>query len=233
MFVAHTSPPLDTTHALHDLAVLDATACARWRDGVLALRRQWTTRSPHAPFFTLGLAAYLDAIDVLPELQNKSLYQALPLRRQNNRFLREHFEPLLALTKAAIADFTQAPARFDDAGSALPGFHIHLPHTAFADAVASRHLDLQFQRVFPTVTPSAEDLMTFTLPISLPPQAGLRRWLGDDEREEQLAYQVGHLYLHSGLDPHQAILHPQASDTPRIALQGHGLRVDGAWILYW
>ena len=213
----------------HDL--ISEQEATHWADRVLALRRSWTPRHADAPFFTLGMAAYLDAIQTEAELGNRTAYHTQALRSFNNRLLEREFAPLLEACRAYLSHWSGLSATYEPSCSALPGFHIHLPHAAFAGDVASTHNDLQFQQVFPNARPTAAEVLTFTLPLSLPQGSGLNLW--DGGRLHFYRYQVGHAYLHSGLHKHQAVLHPQRGETPRICLQGHGLISDNRLILYW
>lgn len=213
------------------LPVLSEQECAFWTAQVLALRPRWTRRDPQLPFYTLGLAAYLDAVRSEAELGGRRAYHLDALRLENNRLLRTHFGPLLERCCQALERHTGRPSRCLDGSAALPGFHIHLPHPVFTQDVASRHVDLQFRQVFGLEQPAPDQVLTLTLPISLPAGAGLRLWL--DGQAVFHPYQRGHLSLHDGLAPHQAVLHPQAEDVPRIMLQCHALLQDGRWGLYW
>lgn len=213
------------------VAVLDAQACAAWTERVLGLRAHWTRRDTDLPFYTLGLAAYLDAARDDPQLGGRRAYHVAGLRQQNNQLLAAHFAPLFELCCQALAQWTGQPVHCLGGQAALPGFHIHLPHPMFAQAVASRHVDLQFRQVFGLQQPDPRDLLTVTLPLSLPSGAGLHLWF--DGQPVFHAYQLGHLALHTGLVPHQAVLHPHSQDVPRIMLQCHALRQDGRWGLYW
>jgi hypothetical protein len=219
------SPPI------HAIPVLSAQACEFWADQVLALRPHWTRRDPHLPFYTLGLAAYLDAVRDDPQLGGKRAYHISALRQQNNKLMAEHFSPLLERCCQALAQWTKQTVRCLGEQAALPGFHIHLPHPLFAQEVASRHVDLQFQQVFGLPRPDPDQVLTLTLPVSLPAGAGLRLWAG--EASVFHPYQLGHLAVHNGLMPHQAVLHPLGEPVARIMLQCHALQQDGAWGLYW
>ena len=115
--------------------------------------------------------------------------------------------------------------------AALPGFHIHLPHPTFAADVASVHRDLQFMKVFPQHTFEPDQVITFTLPLSLPPGSGLKVWEGENVSLHR--YRLGQMVVHDGLCQHQAILHPEPSATPRIMLQGHGVCLNDELLLYW
>lgn len=216
---------------LHEHALLTEQDCQHWTQRVLAMRPSWTPRHRDAPFFTLGMAAYLDAIEPEVLLKNRTAYATNALRDFSNRMIDREFSALLEMCRHDMANWSGVPALFDPVHTALPGFHIHLPHEAFAHSVASIHSDLQFQQVFPRDRPRPNEVITFTLPVSLPVGAGLNVWTGDEVCFHP--YKTGHIYLHSGLHRHQAVLHPQAGDTPRICLQGHGLMKQGQLILYW
>ena len=213
------------------LPVLDVHECTFWTRKVLEHQPQWTRRDPNLPFYTLGMAAYLDAVKMDVRLGGKVPYKIDVLRLQNNQFLNRHFAPLFDRCCQALALKTGKTVHCLGESAALPGFHIHLPHPLFAQAVASRHVDLQFQQVFGLHQPDPKDVLTLTLPLSLPTGAGLKLW--SDPLEVFEPYQLGHLAIHNGLLPHQAVLHPQSQDVPRIMLQCHGLLRDGVWGLYW
>lgn len=211
--------------------MLNAQECETWAQQVLALRPHWTRRDPDLPFYTLGLSAYLDAVRDDPQLGGKRAYHLAVLMQESNQRIARYFSPLLERCCQAVESATGRPAHCLGEPAALPGFHIHLPHPLFAQAVASRHVDLQFRQVFGLAQPDPSDVLTLTLPLSLPPGAGLRLWV--DEEPLFHAYPLGHLAMHNGLMPHQAVLHPQGESVPRIMLQCHALQRDGAWGLYW
>jgi hypothetical protein len=227
---AQTPQPSPERLRISSLPVLSAPECALWADQVLALRRHWTRRDPHLPFYTLGMAAYLDAVQDDPVL-GAPPYHLRPLRQANNALINTHFAPLLARCCQALAGWSGQAVRCLDEQAALPGFHIHLPHPMFAQEVASRHVDLQYQKVFAGQQTRPDQVLTLTLALSLPAGAGLRLWDGNESLYHP--YQLGQMALHSGLMPHQAVLHPQGQDVPRIMLQCHALQQDSAWGLYW
>ena len=95
-------------------------------------------------------------------------------------------------------------------------------------------------------------LLSFTLSVALPARgSGLNTWdirydeyrnLNTAERarlrasqiKEYHPYKLGQAVLHSGLQLHQ--IAPSQEFEPgdeRITLQGHGIRRDGVWQLYW
>ncbi len=218
--------------AVTSLNVLGPDESAEWADKVLSLKRFWTRRESTVPFFTLGLAAYLDADSEPGGVGSRRPYHVESFRRWNNRLLRQHFGPLLDRCCIEISAWSGLPTACEDAVAALPGFHIHLPHPAFAKEAASRHVDVQFRKVFGIAQPEPGAVMTFTLPVAMPQGAGLRVWDQPDQSSD-FAYTIGTLVIHDGLSMHQAILNPHQEPTARIMLQGHGLRTSEGWRLYW
>jgi hypothetical protein len=217
--------------AIKSLPVLSEKECQLWVSKVLALRPHWTRRDAQLPFYTLGLAAYLDAVKGDPLLGGQQAYHHKVLRQENNRLLHTHFAPLFERCCEALAQWSGLPAACVGEQSALPGFHIHLPHPVFSQAVASRHVDLQFKQVFGLAQPDPGQVLTLTLPVSMPSGAGLNLWPGPEPVFHP--YHIGQLTLHSGLVPHQAVLHPNREPVARIMLQCHALLQGGAWVLYW
>ncbi|AJK49162.1 hypothetical protein [Burkholderia plantarii] len=207
--------------------VLDAAARADWIGHVMRMRAHWRQRHPLVPFFTLGLAAYLDC-----SAGGTDLYRDADVRHASNALLAGTFRPLLDTVADALAGCLGAPAVLAD-DAALPGFHIYLPHPAFGGPVAQIHRDLQFRDVYPAFEPEPGKLVSFTLSLSTPPGSGLNQWAGDAERPEFFAYRDGALVVHDGLVTHQAVLACNGA-IERITLQGHGVRRDdGAFVLYW
>jgi hypothetical protein len=212
-----------------ELPLFSALQCEGWQAEVMALRRHWTPRHPSLPFFTLGLAAYLDI-----ERQGRSgrgTYWSAALRSHYNALLQRHFGDLLEGSLTALSVHAGLPARFAPERASLPGFHIHLPHPVFCNEVASIHRDLQFLDVFPEVPAQPEDVITFTVPLALPAGSGLNIW--SQGVKSFHAYRLGCMLVHDGLATHQAVLHPQAGQSARIMFQGHALRRQGELVLYW
>lgn len=206
--------------------LLDEAECEDWVLRTLLLRRHWRPRHAAAPFFTLGLAAYLDC-------GAGNTYRDLALRSRNNRMLESHFGPLLQSLATLLGDHFGAPAGMTEA-AAWPGFHIYLPHPAFSLPVARVHRDLQYRDVFPGRALDADDMFSFTLPLSTPERSGLNLWRdGCTAAEPDFhPYRSGQLVVHSGLATHQAVLRCDG-DLERITLQGHGVRLGQRILLYW
>jgi len=87
---------------ISEFKVLETNACAGWAARVMDLRGQWTARSTSLPFFTLGMAAYLDAVPGAASPGGKIPYHATALRRHYNRLLQAQFGPLLGLVRADV-----------------------------------------------------------------------------------------------------------------------------------
>jgi hypothetical protein len=196
---------------------------------VLLLKKHWLRRHAQVPFYTLGLAAYLDDCNIADKR-----YLEYHLS-QSNELLAQHF---LALYQQ-LGDFFEQQwglkTRYNLSHLALPGFHIYQPHPAFAQPLASIHRDLQYQKLFGIEAGQQTDnVITFTLPLSTPTDTGLNLWSSPDEAEADLfvPYTTGELVVHSGLEQHQAVINCTGLDE-RITLQGHGIRKDQQLILYW
>lgn len=227
-----------------DIAVLNENEAASAVEQLFALRSQWIARNLYAPFYTLGAASYLDAVE-----PTSWRYKAWSL--EQNSILRQHFSPLYDRVLKAIEAWTGERAQYA-ADLALPGFHIYLSSPLFEKPVASIHFDSQFNL---HAWPDGADLdhpISFTLSVALPKSGGgLLTWdfpkseiagktnheiaaLATAQNAELHPYTVGHLAMHSGNLLHQAApgrnLGP---DDMRITLQGHGIRVNGTWQLYW
>jgi hypothetical protein len=209
--------------------MLDEAASQAWANLVLSMPSQWTQRHPSVPFFTLGMAAYLDAKSS-PAMPS-SIYAQRSVRDASNAILMAHFEPLYGLLCLAIGQYFGVNAHLIADQAALPGFHIHQPHPVFANEVASVHRDLQFQQVFPLESFEPHEVFTFTLPLSIPPGAGLNLWIKGEKQFHP--YRAGELVIHSGLQTHQAALCCSGTVAPRIALQGHGVLRKNTTALYW
>jgi hypothetical protein len=234
--------------AEHDIVRLDLLSreeCAAVRTEVLALREHWRRRDAQLPFFTLGVASYLDAVANYAEYAG-----ALDA---TNALLSRHFARAYARLIAALSRHFGAPAAFAS-GLALPGFHIYLAHKMFEQPLASIHCDTQYQPHDWGAFGHADfrHPMSFTLAIALPQcGGGLNTWdmdyaeystLTPSQLAQRLAqcqqgyvdYAIGELVLHSGHLVHQAApARDVRGEDERITLQGHALNCDGQWLLYW
>jgi hypothetical protein len=223
------------------LPILDAEECAAIVDRVHELRSLWVFRQPG--FFTLGRAAYMDCRS--PPAREHYLREAGWLNEELLRGFAPLYDNLIATLEEALGE----PCRLIE-WQAIPGFHIWLgrgiPRIGF-DA-ASVHFDLQYfdLGLDGGEWPTLDEVVSFTLPVRLPQAGGgLNVW--DVTHPEQVGweawpykavsrvpYSVGSLVLHTGHEMHQiAPVERIAEGDQRVCLQGHGIRKDGAWLLYW
>jgi hypothetical protein len=229
--------------------ILDPAECERTRMLVHRLRPYWVQRAP-LPFFTLGAATYMDAVE-----GRHQAYRAAAGRL--NQVLSEHFEWLYGRVHGALASILQGNVTAAP-GLALPGFHIFLTHPAFAQPLASVHLDLQYREHDWTCLgePDFTRPVSFTLAIAIPAAgSGLYVWpqtlaevqtmhAGQEHaatenatRSQQprlVPYSAGAIVVHDGHVPHQIAPPPRIGPgDERITLQGHAVRCGDTWYTYW
>ncbi len=230
---------------------LNDEECRRTAETVHALRAHWEQRHAEAPFYTLGAASYLDATD--PATRKTRYYDKAarlnPVLEKNFGWLYDKLARSLAQHLGGRCDYEWRAGR--------PGFHIFLPVPLFRQSIASIHVDLQYQlidwRDHPQ--PDFEHPVSFTASVVLPRGGGgLHTW---DIRHEEVRglpmdeiarkvfastpalhrYQPGGMVIHSGHTVHQIAPMPEIEPgnplDARITLQGHAIRSDGTWWLYW
>lgn len=228
---------------LGEIDVLSVEECQDVTDAVLDLRDEWTRRSPTGLFFTLGVNAYMDLANAT---DSGRAYHAGAQRV--NRLLEDRFGGVHSKLAEALTDAVGIPARYAY-DLALPGFHIWVGPGIPSTAEASIHFDLQYQRLLQRAAYArAAGTVSFTLPIRLPAAgSSLRLWpsctypadaahlnIARSTSPEVVPYHLGNALVHSGHVLHQ--IGPTPSVQPedlRVMLQGHGLVVDHALILYW
>ncbi len=232
--------PLPFTLGSRDF--LGAAECAETLRRVNRLQDYWIKRNDFS-FFSLGAASYIDAAE------SRDTY--LAAAAQTNPILSEVFDDLYGALRRFLGCVLDEPVAYD-VGLALPGFHIFYFDGSEVDddLVAGRaHFDLQFGCVFPELRPEAT--LSFTLPLGLPSGgAGLAVWpiryeealrcglsvrdLAVQSRCERVPYATGRIVLHDGFLLHAiGASSDSAPDGQRITLQGHGVRRQGRWTIYW
>ncbi|WP_159013193.1 hypothetical protein [Acidisoma sp. S159] len=203
-------------------------------------RSHWVPRSDGG-FYTLGTAAYLDAVTSI----DKYLLSA----RCSNEILIKSFPSLYDRLGLLLSSQLEETVILDKL-RAIPGFHIfEVGGQSFEkESVAQRsHFDLQWLYAYPN-----EDVVgtfSFTLLIEAPNcGATMAVWeltykdalFGANPRKHAkhyiprlINYAPGRLLMHDGLILHA--IGPTGSGRAglRITLQGHGIRFDKRWRLYW
>ncbi len=227
------------------VACLSLEDCLAIRGQVHVLKNDWEQKLLGVPFYTLGVASYLEA-----EPKKTIVYRSKA--RKFNPLLNRHFSMLYERVAAVLTKHLEKPVQYEELFG-LPGFHIFLFNELFKKPMASLHFDLQFQshkwpyRQIDYVRP-----LSFTLPIVLPRSgSGMYIWpfeyhlvrelpkkelmkMAEENTPDYVPYKVGEMIVHEGLHLHQIAPVPEmAEEDERITLQGHGLFCDGAWRLYW
>jgi len=222
---------------------LDESECAETVRRIIRLQDRWTSRSKFGDSFTLGTAAYLDATE------SRDTY--LAAAAQTNPDMSEVFGDLYSGLSGFLEFVLEEPVSYDER-LAMPGFHIFAYDGSVLvdDNIGERaHFDMQFRQI--VAGPAPDATLSFTLPLQQPSGgSGLAVWpldYGDAVRGEVpprswaaqnpwtlVKYETGRIVLHDGLILHALVR--SSSRTPkglRITLQGHGVRHDGQWTLYW
>lgn len=241
----------EKTSMFKQVQFLNPEECRRAADTVHALRTHWEQRHAEAPFYTLGAASYLDATD--PATRKERYYEKA---RRLNPVLQKNFEWLYGKLAKTLEKHLGGACDYE-ARAGRPGFHIFMPVPLFRQSIASIHVDLQYQlidwRAHPR--PDFENPISFTASMVLPRGGGgLHTWdiqyekvrgLPMDEIARKVnctapmmhRYIPGGMVIHSGHTVHQIAPMPEIEPgnplDARITLQGHAIRSDDTWWLYW
>lgn len=227
-----------------ELTLLDAQECADVYRFLLDVKEMWHHRTPPEPFYTLGLAAYLDACDDA----GREYYYANV--RYPNMILFHGLRWLYMRIAARMSEVLGGEVRYR-MKCAVPGFHI------FTGMPQAKTSGIHYDRQHHQLTWSEADrvdfsqTVSFTLSIKLPSSgAGLHVWpqAPDDIPKDDIAswsrivesypsefhpYTEGNMVIHAGDLPHKLAVGDLDAGGERITLQGHGLRCGEVWNLYW
>lgn len=239
--------------------LISASACEQCMRELLLMDAFWLRRHPHLPFFTLGATNYYDieANGLAFYLEQAKRYNML----LTSSFTAIYQQLLSLLTDVLNEDVwldTHNAVPGFHIFSGHPEFQSpennYLTHTQwlrlrnqsrFIGSPVHRdrvHEVIDWQGRKPAFgTPTAAQRFSFTLPIVLPEAGGgLNIWPNAKEGEacgehnrQFYAYTPGELVLHSGDEYHQASGFPLRENEYRITLQGHGLRWQNGWSLFW
>ena len=233
-----------TPPELTRVPLLTAVEAEAIREGVHALRDHWIQRRPDCPFFTLGTASYLDGDDGFATYRERAA--------ATNPLLERHFGELLETVRATLEEELGEACRYTPE-LARPGFHVYQSSPLFQTA-GKVHYDLQFEKIeWEDPSVDLENQLSFTLPVALPRAGGgllvwnvdyrevrrmfqevRRRVLAENREPELHPYRVGELVSHPGYLLHQIAPMPDMEpEDERITLQGHAVRGEDGWILYW
>jgi hypothetical protein len=226
---------------------------------IYSLKCNWIQRNKNLPFFSLGMAAYLDG--------PSNSYLDLNKRNFYNKILYDNFNDLYVKLLPILSYLLNCNCEIYKE-SAIPGFHIYMPNLYLKNASSvhqsSPHMDTQFKYVFPEKGLKQEDFVSFTLPLICSQDSGLNIWKPDVELPENvldmvnekshinltgsnmlskyaaqsvfqkpsfIRYSPGTIFIHRGVFFHSPVL--EADKISRITLQGHGVKKDGKFLLFW
>jgi hypothetical protein len=186
------------------------------------LNKGWWVERGSPGFYTLGAATYQDCPEAYPKLAYAY-----------NSILDNYFERLYCILTSGLQAFFNAACTAYHM-NAMPGFHIFDHRTN--GTVGHPHIDEPFTRCkWPS---EVSDPFTFTVLLEAPKTgAGLDYWPEHTEQQIDdymqtgelpepvyLPYEIGNLYIHSGLFPHR-IANPgdMTMGERRVSFQGHGV----------
>ena len=223
---------------------LTSDECAQIAAKVDSLRAFWESTSPFGRTFVLGAASYIHAIGGAGPPYHDRARRLTPI-------LHEHLGWMYTRLVRSLSTALRAPVTLAE-GLAPPGFHLFLWDRAMHLLRCSVHCDLQFQAHGFTRfgTPDLAHPLSFTVEIRAPATgAGMNVWsvTRDDPRSRStgterefeatppryVRYGLGELTMHSGLNFHQIAPIVMSPGESRVTLQGHAVRCDGTWQVYW
>ena len=212
------------------------------------LRSFWLKRG--LGFYTFGIATYLDIMcskKPIDDYYNRISYY--------NNLISEHFEAELEEVKRIISEYFKISSRFEPK-VAFPGFHIFENEGLTLVDLPSQHFDLQHRYLQWPFGPVSDDVISFTLPIKIPKNgAALDFWSFDEsdwKRLEKMGrkvdikkigqlkplqrheYRVGVMTIQLKPILHRiAAISRRFAEDQRITLQGHAVKNNNEWVLYW
>lgn len=200
-----------------------STDMEKIRNKVMGLNSLWDNRIPDRPFYTLGGSAYLDI-----EREDKTSYEYK--QKTFNSSMVHCFGDLYSEVQAVLENHLKVPCHFDPL-LCVPGFHIFFSHPAFVTTGGVWHMDMgHIQLGLPE-----NDPISFTATVELPTDGGgLQYKFSSNGEEHYLPYEVGGMVMHDGCMMHKiAPLKAFHEDDERITMQGHGVKVNGEYVLFW
>lgn len=197
------------------------------------LKPLWISQSLGGVMYTLGKASYLNG------KKSQDIYN------YNNLFLMNHFKFLYVDLLNFLKKYFKTPNVKYKTDAFLPGFHI-FPSTPFIQyPVTSFHVDRQYNNTcWDNYTNcDFENTITFTIPIESPQSGGgiyffeatkkdsfFKALISNKMKHE---YKIGEIVLHTGNNWHLITPSKINKNEHRITLQGHAIKCNDTWYIYW
>lgn len=244
----------------HYIPVLTPKECEIYLKKIYSLKCSWIKRSANLPFYTLGLVAYLDGpTGEYNNLGKRNKYNNL----LTNNFSDLHKKVTASLscilkTPCEIYNNSAIPGfhiyiNNENLGDAR-AVHQNTPHTDIQFKYVFPEKGLK-QEDFVSFTlclscgpdsglnlwepniPLPENVLDFVTEssmISIHSQDPLSKYATQSIFEKPsmfIPYCAGKMVVHHGVFYHHPVL--KATKIPRITLQGHGVKKDGKFLLFW
>ncbi|MEZ8708810.1 hypothetical protein AB6H46_21125 [Vibrio alginolyticus] len=183
-------------------------------------------------YFTLGRCVYLD-LSGMREGKN-SYYKNI---EYSNKLLLECFPYLYKKLIIFFSNILNDKISYHN-NYAMPGFHIFYQPGIDIAAKEEPHVDLQHMRVNWKLERDKCETISFTIPLELPRnKGGLDVWFdGHKHTEEPIyhEYNIGNIFVQKGVIVHRiANTYYNSSSDRRITIQGHLIKLEGIWYMYW
>jgi hypothetical protein len=216
---------------------LSREECARIFAEVISLRDKWKAfPNPLGvkPLFYLGAAKYIEQHSNYKEHASEM-----------NGILQQRFGDIYDKLICFFQKELGTPVRLSDNGG-YPGFHIFVRHWMSKQPIAALHFDKNSTKPLTWGDKPVDGFFSFTLPIRVPTKgAGL--YVFDEtaadipshlkpllrfRNKAKVSYTEGTIVIHDGLTYHMIAPSDIEEGEYRMTMQGHGLLIDGSWLLY-
>ena len=221
--------PIDSIKCYHkEKYILTNEQCSVIKNKIINLNKHWSKRNPI--LYTFGKSSYMfDNIE-----KN---------RVNNNRLLLNTFPELYIILLNALKDMLNTKNVYYKNDALLPGFHIFVENSFFQYPIASFHIDGQQDLNKWNKKCDLKNSISFTLSIDLPKDSpGL--YLFDATKKHSriqaifknrtfIPYEIGKIVLHRGNNWHIMAPSKINKNEYRMTLQGHGIKCNDSWYIYW
>ena len=226
---------------INRIPIFNINQCDDISRRLFLLKNLWIERyrSQIIRFSTLGFASYLD--------QKTNEWDVIA----RNDIITENFSDVLDQVKSALLPILGS-FEFEKT-TPIPGFHIFETLENGVDTRETRiHIDIPYLKYnfgsrYTDI--DYQNTINFTLCIELPSNGGgINMWnhiedpihfqsnydniVKDLKNPEYFAYNRGELSYFFGYPIHQIAKKPTIEGDRRITLQGHGIKCDNKWIIY-